>query len=44
MFSDLELETIEAIIDQFAEQWVETRVDQILVDQILTKIDKQLNG
>lgn len=44
MFSDEELEAIEAILEQSAHLWVETTRDQYHVDSILEKIDKHLNG
>lgn len=44
MFSQEELEAIEDIVTKFSEQWIETRLDQIVVESILSKCEEELNS
>lgn len=43
MFSETELEAIEDIVTKFGEEWIETRVDRLVVDSILSKCEAELN-
>lgn len=44
LFTDDELEAIENILLDYGHQWAETSVDNRLLDGILEKIDRLLNG
>ena len=44
MFTDEELELIESILTEHGEAWVQEMKELRLLNRILEKIDKQLNG
>lgn len=44
VFTEIELETIETLVEQYGPTWIETRLDQVVVASILLKIEKHLNG
>lgn len=44
MFSDEELELIEELVGNYGETWCQTTLELKLLDSILLKIDKALNG
>lgn len=43
-FSETELELIEELVTQYGHDWVQTKIEMRLVDSVLEKIDRYLNG
>ncbi len=43
MFSDEELEAIEAIVTEYGPEWVETSVEGRLIESVLAKLEAMLN-
>ncbi len=44
MFTIQELEIIEEFLNEYQDDWVVTAVDRRMVDVIMAKIDRELNG